>query len=76
MDADTGEIIKIDDKELEKWFGKNAVVSSADMLKAMERRNLIPLKRLPLKNCKRCHGVGNLGRNVLTNMYVPCPCTQ
>jgi hypothetical protein len=75
MDKNTGEIIEIDAKTLQKQLGQ-PVVSSADMLKAMEQRDLVPLKRLPLKNCKRCYGKGNLGRNVLTNMYVPCPCTQ
>jgi hypothetical protein len=36
----------------------------------------VPLKRLPKKNCKRCHGLGNLGKNLTTGKYVPCSCTQ
>ncbi len=36
----------------------------------------IPLKRLPVKGCKKCYGVGHRGKNLTTGKYVPCSCTQ
>lgn len=35
-----------------------------------------PLKNLPDPKCKRCYGLGNLGKNLTTGKYVPCSCTQ
>ncbi len=35
----------------------------------------VPLDRLPDPKCKRCHGLGNVGREVVTDKYVVCRCT-
>ena len=67
MDTGTGKIITFESEE--------------DLNKELERRNadvtvapLRKLKRLPKRNCKWCHGKGNIGLNLLTNEYVPCKC--
>ncbi len=73
MDENTGIIKKMSVPELEKAIGMR-IVSSDDMLKAMQAQGKIPVKRMPNPKCKRCYGVGNLGRNVETNKYVACPC--
>jgi hypothetical protein len=36
--------------------------------------DVVPLKRLPNKGCKKCYGQGYTGRNVLTKKFVPCSC--
>ncbi len=49
---------------------------TADQMMAKFMPDHVPLKRLPTKACKRCYGVGHLGKNLTTNKYVPCSCTQ
>jgi len=36
----------------------------------------IQVARWPKKNCKRCYGRGWTGRNVITDEYVRCLCTE
>ncbi len=34
------------------------------------------VKGLPDPDCKDCYGLGHLGRNILTNEYIPCSCVK
>ena len=34
------------------------------------------LKQKAKNNCRKCHGLGTLGRNVNNDEYIPCPCTN
>ncbi len=76
MDTNTGEIIELDEAKLAKLTGKEGFRTSADILRAMDARGLVPVAGLPSKSCKKCHGVGHLGRNVLTDRYLPCVCIK
>ena len=52
------------------------VKMSVDDFMAKFMPDMKPLKRLPKKSCKKCHGKGYTGRNTISGKYVPCVCTQ
>ncbi len=35
---------------------------------------LVPMDRLPKKNCKACMGRGYIGKDIRHNAYIPCGC--
>lgn len=81
MDENTGEIklYTAEDimREIQRSGGKLPPVSEKPDLVKLQKAvpHLNWLKRLPKKNCKRCHGVGHEGRNLTTGKFVPCRCT-
>lgn len=36
----------------------------------------IPLKGMPKKSCRKCHGLGHLGRDVTSGQFTPCRCCK
>ena len=89
MDENTGEVKVITQQDIAREIQRAKAEDIAKGIKFHDPRKMnaddfmrkfmpqmIPVKRLPKKNCKICHGSGNLGRNVLTNKFVPCPCTR
>lgn len=92
MDTDTGKIYTQKEMERELLEAQNNLRSVQRSIASIEKdptdkRNIAelsarympkyaPLERLPNKKCKKCYGVGHRGRDVLTNKFVPCSCTQ
>lgn len=60
MDPRTGEIKQFDTEE--------------EFQKAIKSFGLIPLPKLPKKNCLRCFGRGYVGYNTTTGKHVLCRC--
>jgi hypothetical protein len=44
--------------------------------KTAKEMGLIPLDKMPDRNCKMCWGKGYMGFDVKTQEYLPCPCTK
>lgn len=36
----------------------------------------VELARLPDPKCRRCYGLGHLGRNLITKMFIICKCVK
>jgi hypothetical protein len=68
MDTMTGEIKQFKTKE---EFEANKLAREA-----AGQKPLVPLDDLPKPNCKKCHGRGYVGTNVLTKEKVVCLCTK
>ncbi len=64
-EADLAQTIKAD----------NGQKADVDKFMAAFMPDHVPLRKLPNKNCKGCHGVGYAGRNLATGKFVPCRCT-
>ncbi len=62
MDTGTGQIYEFKNQE--------------DLDEAVRTRGLVALKGKPKKNCKRCYGLGHLGKDTVTNKYILCPCVK
>jgi hypothetical protein len=37
---------------------------------------IVQIARQPKKNCRHCYGRGHMGKNLVTNLYVPCYCVE
>ena len=62
MDPKTGEILEFDnEKELEA---------------AKKIRELVELKGMPKKSCKKCHGQGHVGFDIINQVYIICSCVK
>ena len=75
MDRETGAIREFSEAEIEKMVG-SLPANAADLLKAMDEHGFIPVAGFSDSDCKKCHGLGHLGRNLTTHHYVPCTCVQ
>jgi len=62
VDPKTGEIIKFDNEE--------------ELMKAMKARKLVALKGMPKKSCKKCHGRGYVGFDIVKREYIVCSCVR
>ena len=62
MDVKTGDILTFDNDQ--------------DLKDAQKIRDMVELKGQPKKNCKKCYGVGHLGRDVNTHKFILCPCVK
>lgn len=62
MDVKTGEIREFkNETELEK---------------AQRTGEWVELGKRPNPGCKKCHGRGHRGKDIVTNRYVPCKCVK
>lgn len=65
MDMKTGEI----------YESKSDTESAIAQLRIIKNQStLCEFEKMPKSNCKKCHGRGNIGRNVSTGTVVPCSC--
>lgn len=62
MNVETGEI-----QEFE---------SANKLQQAMRSGTWIAVDKMPDPNCRKCYGRGHLGKNLSTNLYVPCSCVK
>lgn len=62
MDVETGKVLEFNnDKELEA---------------AKRVRKLVELKGKPKRSCKKCHGRGYIGQNMVSREYIICRCVK
>ena len=45
-----------------------------DKAMAEKASETIKLRCKPKEDCPKCHGKGHIGRNVETNLFIPCIC--
>jgi len=62
MDPKTGEILEFDNEK--------------ELMEAVKARKLVALKGMPKKSCKKCHGRGHTGFDIIKQEYVICSCVK
>lgn len=74
MDTRTGEIHHIGPVETEAQFAQRF----AELEKKLNAKpgDLVPLTRLPSKDCPKCLGTGHKKRGLFSRRFKPCECTQ
>jgi len=62
VDPKTGEILEFDSQE--------------ELEAAKRVRKLIELRGKPKKSCKKCHGLGHVGFDIIEQEYIVCGCVK
>lgn len=74
MDTRTGEIFE--GKDIEDLIQQAKKADKFDRTEGQLLEDLVPLKKLPTSDCKRCKGTGRRRAGVTSKRFKPCKCTE
>ena len=86
MDTKTGEIIQVvetgarADQLREVAHISEGIMTQAQVVEVNAKREaagehkIEPIAKMPKPNCRRCYGLGHLGKDIKSGKYIKCVC--